>query len=338
MKVDELIAHLERTADPSFAAEWDSCGLQVRGTVHDVQTMAVALDPSPEAVSKAVECQADFLLTHHPLSLTPELPCKDDAYTQVLRSLFQHDIWLYAAHTSLDVCTCGPPAWLADQLSLRNVEALLPLEAQTEDCFRLLLDRPLPRSLLADCAADPGVLAPQDASDSRTDILVRPGSLEAITSQIGDRAVILAIEKTATLQAACSQRGFGIQGDLERPMDWARLSAKLGSLFGMTSWTLVGRKPEQITRLAYCPGSGMSLAGRAFARGAQVFLSGDLKYHQAQEIEPLGLTLDVGHFILEERMMERWAADLADELASRNIRVEFFSGHNPLRSEDRGLS
>jgi putative NIF3 family GTP cyclohydrolase 1 type 2 len=94
---------------------------------------------------------------------------------------------------------------------------------------------------------------------------------------------------------------------------------------------LVGQPPRRITRVAICPGSGASLGRAAFDRGAQVFITGDIKYHDAQALEPLGLTVDAGHFSLEETMMRTWMEILARELAPLGIHVHFIPGHNPIR-------
>jgi putative NIF3 family GTP cyclohydrolase 1 type 2 len=68
------------------------------------------------------------------------------------------------------------------------------------------------------------------------------------------------------------------------------------------------------------------------AKAADIFVTGDLKYHQALESIESGLcTLDVGHFVLEERMMEFWAGELREALGGR-AEVRFFPGSEPMRS------
>ena len=76
----------------------------------------------------------------------------------------------------------------------------------------------------------------------------------------------------------------------------------------------------------------MELAKRAFAQGADIYISGDLKYHQAQDIEALGFALDVGHFSLEEKMMSAWARTLQQEFAEldRDVEVVFIPGRSPM--------
>jgi putative NIF3 family GTP cyclohydrolase 1 type 2 len=92
----------------------------------------------------------------------------------------------------------------------------------------------------------------------------------------------------------------------------------------------VGNVPEKIKKVAYCTGSGMSLAEKAFYMKADVFISGDIKYHIAQSIKSYGLTIDVGHFILEEIMMQKWTEKIIQDLDKLNMEVKFFKGKDPI--------
>ena len=253
MQVSLLKSLIEKIADPSLSAEWDRGGTQIAGTKNEIAKLAVTLDPSVPSVQEALAWKADFILTHHPLSLTPGLPDRDNTYTNVLRLVLSSGAWLYAAHTSLDVQTGGPVSWLAEAMHL---EAILPVEAVDRDC------------------------------------------------------------------------GYGVIGNLDPPLTWAEFQKKLYSILQTDHLLTVGGFPDIVTRVAYCPGSGMSLAAKAFQAGAEVFISGDLKYHQAQEIEGLGLTVDAGHFALEEPMMAACCRELQAPLGDE-IQARFFPGRNP---------
>lgn len=69
----------------------------------------------------------------------------------------------------------------------------------------------------------------------------------------------------------------------------------------------------------------------ALASGADVYITGDIKYHSALDAEASGLRIiDVGHFTLEEEMMRRFAATLAEQLS---VPVTFLPGRDPLTGE-----
>jgi dinuclear metal center YbgI/SA1388 family protein len=121
--------------------------------------------------------------------------------------------------------------------------------------------------------------------------------------------------------------GFGFVGNLPRATPWGEFSRMLRAALGRSPAQACGRTPEVVSRVACCPGSGASLSAKAAQAGADLFITGDLKYHSAMEASDLSLyVLDVGHFILEERMMRAFAGLLAREL---RVPVRFFPGRDP---------
>ncbi len=119
--------------------------------------------------------------------------------------------------------------------------------------------------------------------------------------------------------------GFGIVGDLPSPLPYGEFTDKLAASMGKSAWRASGPKPEAVMRVAYCPGSGESMIHAAAALGADVYITGDMKYHVALET-PIR-ALDVGHFILEELMMRSFADRLRETCGS--ITVSFVGAADP---------
>ena len=118
--------------------------------------------------------------------------------------------------------------------------------------------------------------------------------------------------------------GFGQVGTLAAPVTLSDIL----QLIQPACPRLVRALPEDLTEissLAVCPGSGGSLADAAARAGAQLLITGDMKYHSALEA-PLPV-LDVGHFCLEETMMHRFARSLADTLDG--VDVTFVAASDP---------
>ena len=242
MQLEQLIAAIECIAPLAGAASWDKSGLQVACRHTDIHRLAVALDPVPSTIAAALDQGADFVLTHHPLSLSPHLPNCLDNYHAVLSLLFRADAGLYAAHTSLDVQPDGPAGWLARFLGLRHPDFL---ERTGENC------------------------------------------------------------------------GFGLVGDLPAPCSLTDLLKRLQSRISLDVAVTAGTCPESVHRVAYCTGSGGSLIAEAEACGADLYITGDIKYHPA--LDSAIFLLDVGHHSLEEVMMQEM-----QERLSRTLEVETF--------------
>jgi putative NIF3 family GTP cyclohydrolase 1 type 2 len=88
---------------------------------------------------------------------------------------------------------------------------------------------------------------------------------------------------------------------------------------------LSGDPDLPVKKVAVCSGSGASLLADFFASGAQVFVSGDLRYHDARDVEAANLGLiDIGHFASEHLIVDVLAQRLTGLFADskKNLNVK----------------
>lgn len=330
MRVNDLIAVIEAAAPPEFAASWDRCGVQVAARRTEIHKLAVALDPAVDFVDKAMDWGADFLLTHHPLGLKPGLPDQLDAYHHVLGALFRRDAWLYAAHTSLDVQPGGPVRWLAEELGLKELAVLEHTGAMRSRWFRVLGVAPTLSALLRELEQVPGIETFVDA----------PHSLELVCPAQAVRVVqdLLRRDTDNTLRVISQELdhpvttvGFGFVGKLPDPLSLEALVTVLENVLDRSVFALAGQNPEVFRSIACCPGSGASMLHQVKRVGADAFITGDLKYHDALTARELGLfVIDVGHFSLEQRMMRHFADQLQARLLSSGVQTTFFPAQDEI--------
>jgi putative NIF3 family GTP cyclohydrolase 1 type 2 len=69
---------------------------------------------------------------------------------------------------------------------------------------------------------------------------------------------------------------------------------------------------EKVKRIALCGGAGSFLLGDATAENADVFITGDFKYHQFFDAENRIIIADIGHFESEQFTIELLAEKLAE--------------------------
>lgn len=124
---------------------------------------------------------------------------------------------------------------------------------------------------------------------------------------------LLAIEDREILTPTTDGYGIGRVGNI-RPQSLEDLALNVKSVFGLDSIRLVrydGANPT-ISRVAICGGSGQSFYQDALAKGAQVYITGDIYYHTAQDMLTDGLlALDPGHHIevlFIEKLVEKMTA------------------------------
>jgi dinuclear metal center YbgI/SA1388 family protein len=105
------------------------------------------------------------------------------------------------------------------------------------------------------------------------------GTNDALADVTGmtDRAPLVAIAPEDAALAGC---GFGRVGPIPRTTVLALIERVKVSL-GLTHALAAGALDREVTRAAVCAGSGGDLLPRAIDAGAQVFLTGELRHHDA---------------------------------------------------------
>ena len=79
----------------------------------------------------------------------------------------------------------------------------------------------------------------------------------------------------------------------------------------------------KVKRVAICGGSGSSLMPAFLSSEAQVFISGDIHYHDAREAENVNRAIiDIGHFPSEHLVVDALAQQLKNIFAKNGIDVE----------------
>jgi dinuclear metal center YbgI/SA1388 family protein len=121
------------------------------------------------------------------------------------------------------------------------------------------------------------------------------------------------------------KQGLGRVGELEETMELLPLALSIKKKLGLKNIKIAGKPDLPVRRVAVCSGSGSGLMKDFFSSGAQVFISGDLRYHDAREVEALNLGLiDMGHFASEYLAIEILAKRLDKILAAdgKDVKVE----------------
>jgi putative NIF3 family GTP cyclohydrolase 1 type 2 len=106
-------------------------------------------------------------------------------------------------------------------------------------------------------------------------------------------------------------RGLGRIGNWPQPRPFSQVISRVKEFFGVQVVRTWGRPPSEVQRVAVVGGSGGDLLEEARSRGAQVYLTGEVRHHQVPAGGPEELViLEVGHYASEVVFMEPWARQL----------------------------
>ena len=303
-----------------------------------MQKVWVALDPLPEVVAAACKNGVDLLITHHPLIFRPL--SRIDAATPTGRIISQalaDRLAVAAAHTNLDSAPGGLNDLLAERIGLADVGPLA--RANVGGQFKLVVFVPeeaVDPVMLALSETPAGRIGRYSGCSFRTrgigSFRPEPGS-RPHAGKIGEANAVAEFRVETRLQGKdlpkVLQRlreahpyeemaydlyrladegghtGIGRVGRLTARCRLADLARSIEDALGLSEIRMVGNPDLQVERVAVCTGSGSSLMKDFMASGAEVYVSGDLRYHDARDAEAAGRGLiDVGHFGSEHLMVE----------------------------------
>lgn len=121
----------------------------------------------------------------------------------------------------------------------------------------------------------------------------------------------------------CSDSGMGRVGVLEAPLTLADLADEVKRRLDLPVIKIAGDPCLLVHRVAVCSGSGSSLLDAFLDTTAEVYVSGDMRYHDARRVEDAGRALiDVGHFPSEQLVIPPLVERLRQAVQKAGWRVQ----------------
>ncbi|MGN0659436.1 MAG: Nif3-like dinuclear metal center hexameric protein [Emergencia sp.] len=132
--------------------------------------------------------------------------------------------------------------------------------------------------------------------------------------------------------------GFCRKGDTPAEMTLMEVIHNAAEAFGIDErhFRYVGDPASPVRSIGWCTGAGSEFLQDAAAEGCDLYITGDLKYHEAQLAKEMGLcVLDAGHYGTEKIFTENMADLLREALdAAGETQVEIMESVmdlNPFR-------
>lgn len=117
--------------------------------------------------------------------------------------------------------------------------------------------------------------------------------------------------------------GIGRIGLLDKPSSLNALVSMVKKKLKLNFVKVAGDLKMKISRVALCSGSGSSLVPAFLASEAEVYISGDIHYHNARDAESVQRAIiDIGHFASEHLMVEALAQLLAQLIKEAGINAK----------------
>ena len=152
---------------------------------------------------------------------------------------------------------------------------------------------------------------------------------KVIAGVSGAMAARLGLKNVRILDEDAEGTGLGVVGDLPEPLSANEAVELVKKSFALK--TLKASKPVegQIERVAMCGGSGGSLIGAAKASGAQLYISGDISYHNFFTQEGF-MIMDIGHYESEIEIVDILFSLIKKNFPTFAVRITQNMQSNPI--------
>jgi len=311
-KIKDITNLIEDFAPLSLQESYDNAGLIIGNADTTATGALVSLDVTDEVVDEAIRLGFNLILTHHPLIFKglKKIGTVDMVGRLVTRCI-KNNIAVYAAHTNLDNVKAGVNRMICDRIGLKEIKIL----STKEDLHRKLVVFCPENSSMgvrdAIFKAGAGHIGNYDSCSfnapgygtfralkganpfvGEVDELHRENEIrmEFIFPRFRQSAIINALilahpyEEVAydiyPIENKFENIGAGMIGELDEPEDAKIFLARLKRTFdaGCIRHTKIVK--DKVKKIAVCGGSGSFLISRAMSAGADVYISGDIKYHE----------------------------------------------------------
>jgi len=353
--IADIMGIMEELAPSQLAEDWDNPGLQVGQKDWSAEKIRIALDPLPEVVWDACADNTNLLITHHPLIFKP-LQSIDFSTPSgsVIHMAARHHMGIFSAHTNLDSTSGGVNDMLSaciglkdrkvlgNEISEKTCKLVVYVPAEYEDrIFNALSETPAGRIGRYSCCSfrnpGTGTFRPEPgakpfsgkigeilhASEVRIESVVREQDAAKVVKHIrAHHPYETMAYDLYPLSGEKSGHGPGRTGLLDQEISLKDFAMKIRQIFGLTTVKFCGRPDLRVRKVAVCSGSGSGMMRDFLASSAQVFVSGDLRYHDARDAESDGRGLiDIGHFASEHLIVAILAERMRAILTERNMPV-----------------
>lgn len=332
MKIETVIRYLESLAPAELQESYDNGGLLTGQLDTECKGILCSLDVNEQVVHEAVQKGCNLIVAHHPIIFRGLKKLTGSNYVErTIIAAVKQDIAIFALHTALDNIRDGVNEKMADRLQLTDRMILSTKEGTLSKLYTYVPVDHLERVRDALFAAGGGQIghyrecsyAVEGEGTFKAGEGARPfvgeegvrhrereSKLEVIFPHSQRNQLVQALKNAHPYEEVAYEIlrldnrhpgiGSGMIGNLAEPLSIPAFLAKLKTAFhtAVIRHTVGGAAP--IHRVAICGGAGSFLISSALAKGAQAFVTADLKYHEFFDAEDRMLLCDIGHYESEQ--------------------------------------
>jgi dinuclear metal center YbgI/SA1388 family protein len=336
MKIIDLISAIEVFAAPELQEDYDNAGLITGNGDRECSGVLCSLDVTLEVIKEAQASNCNLIISHHPIIFKGLKRINGKSYVEnIIIEAIKNDIALYAAHTNLDNVLLGVNGMIAQKLGLKDIEVLQPKKRLLR---RLITFAPVDKAeevrkavfnagaghigqysecsfnsegtgtFKAEEGANPyvGEIGKQHQEKETKIEIVYPFYLETqvVKALVKHHPYEEVAYDIFTMENNHLGMGSGVVGYLEAPMEEKGFLNLLKERFAANGIRYTSLLGKPIQKVAVCGGAGSFLLKKAISSQADIYITGDVKYHEFFDAEGKIVLVDIGHYESEQYTVE----------------------------------
>ncbi len=357
MTINEIAQAVEQVAPLGLAQGWDNVGFLLGDPAKSIKKVLITIDTTMAVVEEAKTFGADLILSYHPVIWDGLKRVTADGETANVYELIRSGIGVYSIHTALDVAAGGVNDALAEILGIENPEPIGDFVADPAGPqYKVITFVPaddvnaVAEALYAAGAgaignyshcgfqtAGTGTFKPLAGANPAIGQCgkierVNEIRLESVVPSGKVAAVIAALRAAHPYETPAfdvfrhhdveNKTGLGRMGMLKKPLSMDEAIAHIKAVTGCKAVGLVGPQRRTVRKAAVCAGSCGKIVNSVMAAGCDLYLTGELKHHQALAAQEAGLTcICLSHTVSERFALKFLAKQLKKQIKNVTIRI-----------------
>ncbi|MTI70906.1 MAG: Nif3-like dinuclear metal center hexameric protein [Firmicutes bacterium] len=360
--ITEDIIRLLNIFAPYKLDENDYSGLQIGSLKKRIKKVLLALDITQDVLNEAIENSTDIIITHHPLFYESINNINNDTVKgKLISSIVKNNISVYTAHSNLDISPGGINDKLTKLLDIKNSEIIK--EMLVKKLYKIVVFVPYKhaeelREVISKKGAGwignyshcsfnvegIGTFMPRENTNpyiGKKDKLEKVWEVRIetiVTEDILEDVLSIMIKKHPYEEVAydiyplinkTKVYGIGRIGNIQ-PTKLKDFAQKVKKNLDCGNVKVYGKIDKTIERVAVCGGSGSDLINIVNDKGADAYITGDIRPEDAKKALDLGLNLiDANYYNTEKIILPVIKQFLESETSNLEISVSEFDNIAP---------
>jgi dinuclear metal center YbgI/SA1388 family protein len=352
MLLSDLLNVLEALAPTRYAEAWDNVGLLVGDPLQTARRAILAIDYTPGVAEEAREAECDVVISYHPPIFHP---LKRITGNSLIHDAIRRGVAIYSPHTALDVAEGGTNDMLADALGLLD-RAPLRIAATKATHLKLIVFVPendVEKVSRAIFDAGAGHIGDYACCSFRSNGTGTFFGLESAAPTVGEKgkleqvaevrvetvlpleridAVIKAMRKShpyeepafdlVQLAAPPEAVGLGRVGRIGGVTTVEKLLPQIRQALELNHLLVAGPTDRVVRSAAVCAGACGDLLDEALQARAELYLTGEIRHHDALRANQAGMTVVCTlHSNSERAVLKRLARSVRERLPDLDLLI-----------------